>query len=185
MDIVEPDLSRVVPLFRALHNFHVALDSRCYHSDGADADHLAHFEAKRAGGGRIFAHDAGWRLASYVLAMPWIIAQDALRCGYRTVQVDHLYVSPEFREPGLGAQLVAVVEDWVKALGYDGWIVTYDAINPGAAQVYAAMGATPSKVISAKWIPQVGQICPTYPRSDNFTVASPAVISPSARSKRR
>ena len=151
MDIIEPALSCVLPLFRALHNFHVALDPRSYHSDGTDADYMAHLEAKRAGGGRIFAHDAGWGLASYVLAMPRVIARDALRCGHRTVQVDHLYVSPDFRGRGLGAQLVVGVEDWVGELGYDGWIVTYDAINPGVAQVYTAMGATPSKVVGVKW----------------------------------
>jgi GNAT superfamily N-acetyltransferase len=153
MDIITPDLSRVVPLFRALHNYHVALDPRSYHSDGADADYLAHLQEKRAVGGRIFAHDAGWGLVSYLLAMPKVTPRDALRCGHRTVQVDHLYVSPDFRGCGLAAQLVAAVEDWVQELGFDGWTVTYDAVNPGVARVYAALGATPSKGVSAKWMP--------------------------------
>jgi GNAT superfamily N-acetyltransferase len=151
MEIIEPDLPRVVPLFRALHNYHVALDPRVYHDDGTDADYLVHLEEKRAAGGRIFAHDAGWGLASYLLAMPKVLARDALRCGYRTVQVDHLYVSPGFRGRRLGAQLVSIVEDWVEELGFDGWTVTYSAINPGVARVYSAMGATLSKAVSAKW----------------------------------
>lgn len=153
MKIIEPDSHRVVPLFRALHEYHVALDPRDYHGDGSDADYLAHLEDKRAAGGRIFAHDAGRGLVSYLLAMPKVVERDALRCGHRTVQVDHLYVSPEFRGRGLGAQLVAVVEEWVDELGYDGWTVTYSTLNPGVAQVYAAMGATPSKAVSAKWMP--------------------------------
>ena len=68
MEIVEPHLPRVVPLFRALHTYHAELFPSVYHCDASDRDFLAILESAKARGGRVFAHDAGWGLVSYVLA---------------------------------------------------------------------------------------------------------------------
>lgn len=152
MDIIEPHLAQVVPLFRALHTFHAELAPSVYHCDAPDDAFLAILEGARSRGGHVFGHDAGWGLVSYVLAKPEVIERDALRVGSRTVRIDHLYVSPAARGLGLGQKLVARVEDWVREIGFDGWHVVYHSDNPGAADFYAAVGAAPVKGICQKHI---------------------------------
>lgn len=150
MDIIEPHLPCVVPLFRALHNYHVELAPDVYHSDGPDEAFLALLEDKVANGARVFAHDAGWGLASYVLAVPVVTKRDAFRSAIRSVQLEHLYVTPVARGRGLGKALVGRVESWVTELGYDGWFVTFHADNPGVEKAYLAMGAQRWKGVCLK-----------------------------------
>lgn len=150
MEIIEPHISQVLPLFRALHTYHAELDPSVYHCDAPDAEFMALLSGAMSRGGQLFAHDVGWGLVSYVLAKPKVIERDALRMARRSVRIDHLYVCPAARGLGLGQQLIARVEDWMREIGFDAWHVVYHSDNPGAAEFYAAIGATPSKGISAK-----------------------------------
>jgi len=152
MELVEPQLSRVVPLFRALHTYHAELDPSVYHCDGPEDEYLKFLQSVTSRGGRVFAHDAGWGLVSYVLAKPEITERDALRVRHSTMRVEHLYVSPMARGLGLAQHLIARVEDWARDLGFDGWYVIYHCDNPGAAKFYASVAATPLKGISQKRI---------------------------------
>ena len=68
MDIIEPHISQVLPLFRALHTYHAELDPSIYHCDAPDAEFMALLSGAMSLGGQLFAHDAGWGLVSYVLA---------------------------------------------------------------------------------------------------------------------
>jgi GNAT superfamily N-acetyltransferase len=150
VDIVELHLPCVVPLFRALHTYHAELAPGTYHCDGTDADYLAILNDARAKGARVFAHDAGWGLVSYVLVRLDVCEQDALRRSFRFVRVDHLYVLPAARGLNLGKQLISRVEDWVQEIGFQGWYVTYHSDNSRAAEFYAAHGAKSWKGVSQK-----------------------------------
>ncbi|SHG95792.1 GNAT family N-acetyltransferase [Marivita hallyeonensis] len=150
MELIEPELPRVLPLFRALHAHHADLAPDVYHCDGSDSEYLAHLEEKRVAGARFFAHDTGEALASYLIALPVVVPGDALRHASRTVRVDHLYVSPDLRGMGLAKALIGRVEAWVGELGFDGWWFSYHAVNDGVAKAYHAMGASPWTAVSAK-----------------------------------
>ncbi|WP_299788770.1 GNAT family N-acetyltransferase [uncultured Marivita sp.] len=150
MDIVEPHPSRVISLFRALHTFHAELSPGMYHCDGTDADYQTILENICAGGGRIFAHDDGWGLVSYVLARPDVLPRTAMRCERRLLVIEHFYVAPVVRGMGLGRQLIARVEDWVRDLGLDGWHLTHHASNSDAERFYRSVGAEPKISVSVK-----------------------------------
>ncbi len=60
------------------------------------------------------------------------------RCGY----VDQMYVSPAYRQAGVGRALLAACEDWFRSLG-----VTYCLLHaaPRAVDFYARAGYVPNR----------------------------------------
>lgn len=150
MMIVEPHLSQVVPLFRGLHTYHAQLAPSVYHCDASDADFLEILKSLAADGARVFAHDAGWGLVSYIIARQEQVARTALRFGRNSMVIEHLYVAPPVRGRRLGQALVAHAEHWARDLGCDSWLVNYHCDNPGAQEFYSALGAVPWKGMSEK-----------------------------------
>ncbi|MBV2358590.1 GNAT family N-acetyltransferase [Thalassococcus sp. CAU 1522] len=142
MIITNPHLSDLVPLFRALHNFHAALRPGLYHSEGGDAAYLNHLRGLQAQGAQVFAADAGWGLVGYLLALPEIRPADALRRAETRWRIDHLYVARGCRGRGLARQLVAEMERAMADRGVALWVVYQDAANPPAHVVYRRVGAT-------------------------------------------
>lgn len=143
MLVVDPSLPEVLPLFRALHNFHVCLSPDNYHANGADADYLLHLQDLRDQGAVIYAIDAGWGLVAYMLVYPEEIDANAFKRGSSRMTIDHLYIAPTHRGSGLGHQLIAALEADMHAKGIDRWLVSQDAINLPATDFYRAVGARP------------------------------------------
>lgn len=151
MDVIKnPHPSEVLPLFRALHLFHVSVAPQMYHAEGADSEYITHLEEAYAKGATIYAVEGGWGLVAYLLALPEQRAQDALRRGHNRMRIDHLYVAPTHRGKALGRRLVAALEADMHRLGISDWVVTWHASNLEAGLAYERLGGTASLVISAK-----------------------------------
>ncbi|WP_299937602.1 GNAT family N-acetyltransferase [uncultured Pelagimonas sp.] len=150
MLVVNPPLHNVLPLFRALHNFHVCLSPFKYHAEGSDADYLSHLQTLADRGAITYAIDAGWGLVAYLLALPEDIQTDGLRWGGRRMKTDHLYIAPTHRGQRLGHRLVDAMETEMRAQGITNWVVTQDATNQGAKPFYHAVGAVDQYLVLRK-----------------------------------
>ncbi len=150
MLVVNPHCLEVLPLFRALHNFHVCLSPWTYHADGRDYDYLAHLQTLADRGAVTYAIDAGWGLVAYLLALPEDIPNDGLKRGGRRMKIDHLYIAPTHRGQKLGHLLVEALEKDMRAQGISRWVVTQDATNLFATSFYHAVGAVDQYTVLRK-----------------------------------
>ncbi|MFP7673689.1 GNAT family N-acetyltransferase [Marivita sp. S0852] len=152
MDIIRPQITHVVPLFRALHAYHVQRRPDIYHCDGTDAEYAAVLQDICDTGGRLYAHDAGWGLVSYVAARPEDRPRTGLRHDRTAMVIEHLYIAPQVRGLGLGRALITAVETWATARGLSRWTVAQDAGNREASAFYTQIGADPQAVFRSKTI---------------------------------
>ncbi|SMX27319.1 Acetyltransferase (GNAT) family protein [Pelagimonas phthalicica] len=152
MIVINPTLDEVLPLFRALHNFHVCLSPHIYHAEGADEAYLDILRSALSEGGRIYAVDAGWGLVAYLLALQEDRTQNGLRRGGRRIKIDHLYIAPTHRGLGLGHQLVARMEQDMRDQGISRWVVSQDATNLPATDFYRSVGAVDRALMLEKYL---------------------------------
>lgn len=143
MLVKNPNLTEVLPLFRALHNFHVCLLPSVFHAEGTDAELMTHLQEMQSEGAVIYAVDAGWGLVGYLLAYAQETKGDAFRRAANRMTIDHLYVAPTHRGRGLGPQLIAALEADMLAKGQGNWRVGQEAANLPATEFYVAVGARP------------------------------------------
>lgn len=70
--------------------------------------------------------------------------------GVKTVCLDNIYVSPQYRRRGIAAKLFAQVEHWARAQGAVRLDLHTWHFNQGAIALYHEMGMTPQRYVFEK-----------------------------------
>lgn len=151
VDVPFHELPRVVPLFRALHNFHVEREPWRRHGHGTDAQFLEHLHQKVRSGAWVIAAEAGWGLVGYILAEPRERTESFNEHASRHVQLDHIYVAPTHRGGRVAPLLVKSFEDEVWKRGYSNWRVGFSGYNQHAARFYRGLGAQSLSGSMIRW----------------------------------
>ncbi len=141
IDISEFELDHIVPLFRALHNFHVDEMPWRYHLHGSDEGFHSELKDRIKSGSWILGLDAGWGLAGYLMGTPRITSESHMDRAQRHLTIDHLYIAPTHRRKGWASKLMQAALDRGRREGFNRWGVGYNAFNQDAARFYKSFGA--------------------------------------------
>lgn len=147
--LTESDYAALLELYRKLEEFHVQARPD-YFLRREDAYPQEHFLANIANPIclELGAFAENGRMVGFVEATLW--NESGMVKSLKTVCLDNIYISPEYRRRGIAAKLFAQVECWAKergAIRLD--LHTWD-FNREAIALYRAMGMVPQRYVFEK-----------------------------------
>ncbi len=148
------DLAVALPLWRALHAEHEALDPRYRMADDAGVRWASDFrEWTRSPASRVWLAVDGGEAVGFLTAH--LYAPAPVYHPASLVHVDDLFVAPTHRGAGIGTALVRAVRAWARAEDAQHLQVGVLAANAGARAFWARRGAADFSVTAT--LPLAGE----------------------------
>ena len=148
-NLTSADYDAMLELYKQLDDYHVASRTDCFvtRDDVYPRTAFEHNLATPIYVG-LGAFDDSSKLVGFAEATLW--NESFMVKDIKTVCLDNIYVSPDYRRRGIAAKLFAAVEQWAReqdAVRLD--LYTWD-FNQGAIALYRQMGMTPQRYVFEK-----------------------------------